>query len=1136
MSRNSTLFVDPKASLWVSAHAGAGKTRVLIDRVARLLIAGTPPEQILCLTFTKAAAAEMAQRLSQALGQLALSSNEALTHALVDLHVENPESEQLQQARRQFARALETPGGLKIQTIHAFCERLLGRFPIEAGIAPGFTILDERTASEMIREAQARMLCTLRDDADREALRVLARMGNDDRLTEIVRQLMVKRRELAGEGLTLRAEPDQLAHALGLMTGDTPQSLERAFLAQIPLADLKRAVWALAQGKRNDQSQAKQITAMIHAPGSERTFYLDQYLQTFLTDGGAERKRILTVDLAAAFPDVEKILALEQARALSYLKMQRAARTAEHSRAALRIGIRIIDIYEAQKRARSALDYDDLIEKSVELFRRNSADWVLYKLDHGLSHILVDEAQDTNPLQWRVITALSEEFFSGKGARSAVRTIFAVGDEKQSIYRFQGADPKIFGRMEEHFIRALEGAGRRLETPLLNETRRSSAAILRFVDTVFDDETLRLRLSARLQPLRHKVFREGQAGLVELWPLVRPDPSAPPAPWNVPLDYEGPASDKARLARLIADKIKHWLESKEHLASLGRAIRPGDIMVLFRKRDALVDELIRALKLRAIPVAGSDRLALTAHIAVMDLIALGHFALLPEDDLTLATVLKSPFFGLSEELLFGIAHDRPGSLWDALRVRAEPVCRDAVQRLSALIARAPRESPASFYAYVLGPFGGRRQILARLGADAEDPIEELLRAAYEFERDHPPVLQSFLHWLQSADSEIKRDMDQAHDEVRLLTVHGSKGLEANIVILPDTCTLPHARSESGFYLLSPREATTRIPVYSQRAAEDPELVTAAREAERNAADAEHLRLLYVALTRARDRLYICGHGSKDPPELSWYALARRAMAALGRPAGEIDGESVLRYDVAQSAAPDGERRRFEPAPAPSSLPGWAVSTARSEAPFWRALSPSALIAKGAPAGSASLRESVSLDKQRFKRGRLIHRLLEILPELDHTVREDHARRLVRQRRYELPEPDQDEIVAAVLRVLDEPAFAALFAAGSRAEVPVAGVLAALAGPIQLFGVIDRMAVTRDEVLIVDYKTNREPPSDLEAVPKSYIAQMAAYFHILSMIYPDRRIRGALLWTEGPQLMALPSSLLMDTWRETVSAS
>jgi ATP-dependent helicase/nuclease subunit A len=1127
MNGTAGILVDPKASLWVSAHAGSGKTRVLIDRVARLLLSGTPPDRILCLTFTKAAAAEMAMRLAQSLGTLTFAADTELTKRLGALGITEADPDLCARARTLFARALETPGGLKIQTIHAFCERLLGRFPIEAGIAPGFAVLDDRSSSELLARAQSLVLGDLAhrpSEAEQAQITLLAGLRSDFGLAQITRDLLALRRDRAGAGapLTGLSASRDLATALGVEDGETVLDVEAAFLAGLPREMLQKAIPLLERSGTSDVERAEVFAAML-AGEAGRSRLMERYRDLFITKDGAGRGNLCAKAVQTRDPTLEPALRTEQQRVLSYCAQVRAVRAASIGKATLSIGLRVLTRYDTPKAEQAQLDYDDLVLATAALFSRTSAAWVLFKLDGGIDHILVDEAQDTNPLQWRIIAALAEEFFAGKGARERTRTIFAVGDEKQSIYRFQGADPAIFERMGTHFADKLDAMGAELHTPLMNLTRRSTRPILRVVDEIFSDPMLAKGLTSAGTPPHHALARDGQGGLVELWPTEKPIDSEAPVPWNVPLDFVHPQSPRARLAAKIATVIADWLKTGERLAAHDRAITPGDIMILVRRRDSFVDELIRALKLRHIPVAGSDRLKLTEHLAVMDLMALGAFAIMPEDDYALACLLKSPCFGVSEEVLFALAHGRKGILLDALR---QTPMAETMDRIVTLGAQA---TPFSFYTECLGALGLRKKLVGRLGSDAEDPIDEFLRLALDYERLHPPRLQGFLHWLGAGEAEVKRDMDQGRDEVRVMTVHGAKGLEANIVFLPDTCAMPHQVHRPGFLNLAVPGTSRTAPLWCERSSEDPNAAAAARALEREAAESEHLRLLYVALTRARDRLYICGHeGKRGRLPTSWHALCEAALAKIGTQVTTACGEEGWRLDVPQTAAPDGRAANAQRDVRELGLPAHFLTSAPPEAPPGRPLSPSRLgnneAAEHAPSplgGDDAL--------ARFQRGRLIHKLLQFLPDRPASAWADLARKFLSQSRHKISDAAQADIADSVLRVMSDPVFAPLFAAGSRAEVPLAGRLALGGASRSIFGIVDRLTITRDRVLIIDYKTDRKPPPEIAAVPVAYRRQLAVYRALLGTLYPGHTVSCALLWTETPALMPFTASDLDATF-------
>jgi ATP-dependent helicase/nuclease subunit A len=1113
---------DPQVSSWASAHAGSGKTRVLTDRVLRLLLAGTRPGAILCITFTKAAAAEMAKRLHARMGEWAVVDDAELRGQLQDLLGRPVDDDELAPARRLFAGTIDAAGGLRIQTIHALCESLLKRFPLEAGVPPHFGVADEATAAELIDEARERLLGTAGGDgALAAALAFVVREVDELGFGKMMGELVQERRRLQAV-LAAHGGVDGAIAALRRAQGLAPEATEAGLLADFaaaaPAGELRRAAAALGRGSEADRKRAAAIAAWLDAP-DRAARVLDGWVELLLTQKGAPRAKLATKPVLDAEPAVADILAAEQQRLIALLESTRALRVAAATDAALRLGAALLGEYEREKAARALLDYDDLILKVRDLLQRPGvAPWVLYKLDGGLDHILVDEAQDTSPEQWQVIAALAEEFFAGSGARETARTVFAVGDEKQSIFSFQGADPDAFAGMRSHFERRVIEAGATWRPVPLELSFRSVPAVLDLVDAVFAAAEA---AEGVCEPgrLRHFADRRDEGGLVELWPPVTPEPAAPAEPWDAPLDYVAGHSPPAVLAQRIAATIKGWLDNGERLESLDRPIAPGDVMVLVRRRDAFFEEMVRALKTAGVPVAGADRMVLAEQIAVMDLVALGQFVLMPDDELTLATVLKSPLYGFDDDDLFALCWQRRQRLWHELLARADerPKWRFAADELSTLRAQADFVPPYEFYAGLLGARGGRRRMLARLGREAIDPLDEFLAIALAFERHHAPGLQGFLHWFAAGGAIIKRDLEQGRDEVRVLTVHGAKGLEAPVVFLPDTCGKPGAHHDPVLFW---SEAGRRpLLLWPVRADDGDALAGAARAKARAARDDEHRRLLYVALTRARDRLYVCGWQGKKRPAGSWYDLVAKAfdrLAGVQTVALPWEGTEGRRHVSPQRGAP--ERKPPTPEVTPLPLPAWASAAPPAEAAPARPLAPSR-VAEAEPPPQSPL--GPDDDAWRFARGRLIHRLLQSLPDLAPAERRAAAHRWLASPLHRLSEAAQAAIADEVMRVIEAPAFVAAFAPGSRAEVPIAGRV----GGQLVAGQIDRLAVTAERVLVVDFKSNRPPPRTVAEVSPAYLRQMALYRAALQGIFPDKSIDCALLWSDGPSLMPLPGERL-----------
>ncbi len=1109
---SDNLASDPSLSAWVAANAGAGKTYTLANRVARLLLADARPEKILCLTFTKAAAAEMQHRLFRQLGEWAMLPDDQLAKNIREI---GAEPNDLPKARRLFAQALETPGGLKVLTLHAFCQIVLARFPIEAGVSPGFDVLDDASARAQIAEARQIVLERAGDGETRlhDAVARLATEAGEARLNDILQAALGNDRRKMDrffEGLNGVPFEDAVWRAHGAERGtDAAQDFCGALRGEIELLRAVRG-WLHDGGKLDAEAGTKvaKILALDLAP--ESFALLRDWL---MTKDGAPRKKLAAKALADARPDLLAYLTDLQERFCRAEDRQRAARAAQLAEAALTLIDAMRREYAHAKARRAVLDYDDLIVKTLALLERgNAAQWVLYKLDNGIDHILIDEAQDTSPEQWAIVRKLTEEFFAGAGRdRKLARTVFAVGDEKQSIFSFQGADPTQFDINRNYFERLAAQAEQPFVDQPLVTSRRSAPEILQFVDQVFLGATARAGLTSRDQAITHLAHRAAAKGGIEFWTALAPGPAVAVDPY-LPVDAVQPDSPIVVLAQRIAGQIQTWLDSGATLPGHERPITPGDIMILLPRREPFGGEIIRQLKLRNIPVAGADRITLTEQIAVMDLMALGRFALQREDDLNLASLLRSPLCSVSEDDLFALCHERTGTVWQALREQKNQTRFEAAHIfLSEMLARADFAPPFEFYGHALTALDKKRDLVARLGPESTDAIEEFLSLALAYERMHTPSLEGFLDWLARGNTQIKRDMERGRNEVRVMTVHGAKGLEADIVILPDTTALPDPPSRKGHLLYG--ETGVLFPLAEGDA---PQSVKAAKRAEEDQTLREHRRLLYVALTRARDRLYVCGfENRRGVRDGSWYALARAAAEALGRP--------IIRHGEAGSAFGhvEDETRAAEAAAAPTArpLPGWMTRPAPPEQVSPRLIRPSDALDMPEQAPLSPL----AAGPGRFKRGNVVHALLARLPDVSAEERRALAIRYAMARGFDA------EAAAALadetLRLLDDPQFAPAFAPSSRAEVAFLAALPELGPGAQVNGRVDRLAVSATEVLILDFKTNRPPPAHEEDVSPIYLAQMALYRAAAAQIFPARRIVCGLVWTDGPSLMRLSDAIL-----------
>jgi ATP-dependent helicase/nuclease subunit A len=1140
---------DPSLSAFVTANAGSGKTKTLIDRVARLLLAGAKPETILCVTYTKAAASEMQRRLFDVLGEWSVLPDADLAEKLARLEDRPFADSELSTARSLFAQALETPGGLKIQTIHAFCEKLLRRFPLEAGVSPGFRVMDDSAAASVAGAAR-RMVAHMALSAGNDVADAYARLSValDFQSFQAMFADFEARRGLLKNFLD-REGGLEGALAWVWRAVDVPRDSDPEALGAEAMAGMDRSLWreaaeVLRLGTATDQKCGLQLATV--AGDIEAAF--DQALAIFFTEKGEGDgvKWIGKTSGLKAHEGLRVRLLAEQARLELARQRIRAATIAVDTGHVLTLANAYLAAYRIEKDYAGALDFADLIEKTCHLLRdRPAASWVLYKLDGGIDHILVDEAQDTAPDQWTIVDALTEEFFSGAGVRgeARVRDMFVVGDEKQSIYSFQGARPELLLKKFEFHRDRATGAGFKFERVDLLTSWRSTPQVLSFVDAVFSPPQLAAAIQPRpggvSEPVLHKPTRTDHTGCVDVWPLEVEAKGEEREAWDAPLDAEPEDSANRRLARKIAAEIGALIARGDAVydkdAKAWRPAHAGDVLILVRRRRALFEEILRALKHAGIPVAGADRLALSEHIVFDDLTALARFVLFPGDELTLAALLKSPFCGLDDDSLYALAHGRKDEgLWARLQRRAgeQADWAEACAFLTRALAEAGQQRPFEFYARLLGAKGAdgrsmRQRLLRRLGAEAEDALDEFLNQVLAAEGRGAHDLERLAAELASLDITVKREMEAERPEVRVMTAHGAKGLEAPIVFLPETTLTQTAR---GSPLMRVDHSSGEGFLWCSSGARDCEATARAREERGAREQAEAYRLLYVALTRARDRLVLCGRRSDRTDEAKlagWWGAVRDALAHAdiepGVRAVASEGLEFQRF----GEDPKVLGRAGAVATPATALPPWTAADPPAEA-FARYASPSDLGEDAHAPAASPLAAAGGLG--RFRRGDLIHRLLQILPDLAPGAWAEGAAALL-AREADLTDAQRAEMAAAALSVLEDPRFAEVFGPGSRAEVAIAGSAARLPAGLKISGRIDRLVILSTRVLVADFKTNRPSPDRIEDADPAYLRQMAIYAAVLADVFPGHAIEAALVWTDGPKLMPVPENLLAQSLAE-----
>ncbi|MCS0494868.1 double-strand break repair helicase AddA [Ancylobacter sp. MQZ15Z-1] len=1120
---------DPAISAWVSANAGSGKTHVLARRVIRLLMRGVAPSRILCLTYTKAAAANMANRVLGELRSWVTLDDAALDAAIMAADGGAPGPARRARARRLFALALETPGGLKIQTIHAFCGALLHAFPFEAGVPAGFGELEDATRMELLARVRAEVVLEAAgrpESALGQALALIAGEASDEGIGQMLA-------DLVDDPGALEASEADLAAAVGLERPLASREIERRIVDEATIA---RGAWiglgeALVIEGGNCARRGHALLAAARAPEDS---VADTYAGVFLKEDGSAYADMQfgKAEIRERYPQ----LLAERDRLAPLGAMLAAARAFERSRAALLLGREAARRYTGAKAARGVLDFADLIDAARRLLGSGASAWVHYKLDQGIDHVLLDEAQDTSPEQWEVIRPLVAEFFAGAGARDVppdpARSLFVVGDEKQSIFSFQGADPRRFDEVRRE-LAGLAAPGR-FEHVKLRHSFRSAPGILDAVDAVFTAPEVHHGLSAENVRPVHEPIRGALPALVEIWDTEQPEPRAGEDGWQRPLDAPPTDDPKGRLAAKIAAHIAARIGQGFPLTGREgtRPARPGDFLILVRRRDGLFEAIICELKRAGVAVAGADRLVVAEHIAVLDLMALADALLMREDELALASALKSPLFGFDDHDLMELAPGRTGLLEDALRARADekPKWRAAVERLDRLRPEAMRLRPFDFLARVLGRERGRAAMLARLGPEAADALDEVLALARAYENIEPASLPGFLAFLRRGEAQAKRDMEDGRDQVRVMTVHGAKGLEAPYVILADTTSGPSTRRPSG--LLRFERNGRRLALHLRAKTLDTPAMAEHRQRADEATKDEYRRLLYVALTRAESALVLCGaDGLKSRPEDCWYALVRGALEAeaVGRAATGFDG-TVLHWRP---------RAADEPAAA-GALPAPALATDDAE----RRLADALMRPVAGPPRTQPLRPSAPAlpvagsetggragEEAGRRRGELIHRLLAALGPIPPAQRAEAGRRFLAAASA-MTEAEREALLGEALGVLALPELAALFALEGRAEVPLVGTLD---DGTPVSGRIDRLRLDGGRVVIADFKTDRQVPRQPAAIPPAQLRQLGLYVRLLGKLFPDKEIAALLVYTAAP-LVLRPDAALLERAVESVTSA
>jgi len=1121
--RNQRLAAEPTSSAWVSANAGSGKTFILTRRVLRLLLAGAAPETILCLTYTKAAAAEMRHRLSHILAEWTRAGDEALDKALTDILDQRPDAALRNNARSLFARALETPGGLKISTIHAFCEAVLQRFPYEAGVPVNFSVIEDQPRAELITRARESVLAGgLRGKPEtQQAVAHLFEMMSDSQIETAIASALTAGRKLDGVLSNRQQAISALQAFLGLQAGQTKAAIEAEIInGMIVPFDRFADIFAIEQPKPEGnrfEDKLSRIDRFNPDPAELVGAYLNK-------DGSVPQRSFPRKAIRETAPALADQILTEAERLAELSQKLKAATLFSRTEALLAVLDAIVFEYEEHKRARSLLDFDDLIMRTAALFADTEASaWVRYKLDAGIDHVLVDESQDTNPEQWDVIDQLVQDYFAGEGAAQRPKTLFAVGDPKQSIYSFQGAEPRLFGEKGRNYALAANRAEKQWNDVRLRTSFRTLPGILSGVDCVCANPIISGALFAPEGDIAHESARHETGGLIEIWPMeAEPEVSRAEQGW--PLEpVENLANASRRVARKIAQTIRFWIDNNIALGTRGRPIRTDDILILVQARKSVFIETVRALKEAGIASPGADRLPVSTHIAVDDLLGLADILLNPDDDLMLAAILRSPLCEVSEDDLYELAANRPDgqSLWTALGRSSIETCIRAYGFLTELRSRLDFDRPYDFFASVLYRHGGLRAFHTRLGPEVDDVLGEFLDLALAHEQSDQPSLTGFIAAMRKSDITIKRELAERTGGVRIMTVHGAKGLEAPIVFLADATQGPGSVKDRTFF---DRHEGKPFMLYCGRSEDHTEKSASLKDAVNARNNAEYWRNLYVGMTRAEDVLIVAG---PKPPRgeigNSWYGAVKNALAPCGEEIA-IEGSEDILIRYPKGATPLQERLAVsETLVSVEQVETYQASVPPPAAPVIL-LSPSRHDGAVRPDSFATSGENALDPALARQRGTVLHALLQHLASVPEAKREAVAHSAA----FTLLGDETDlvgPLAREALAILNDSDLASIFGPNSRAEVSFSLAGTQNGMPARLSGRFDRLVVDHKKVLIVDYKSDASPPADRHAIPPAYIGQLALYRLAAQRLFPDRDIEAGILWTANRKLMLVDASEL-----------
>ncbi len=1061
---------DPNISVWTMASAGTGKTKVLIDRLMKLLVRGANPQKILCLTFTKAAANEIKLRINQEIERWSKSDDDELQLMLKNLFGFDPKKQFLSKAKNLLPELFKSPEPIKICTIHAFCQYVLKKFPIEAGISPTFKIIDELLMHQVLEKLKKELFF---EKSCKNAIKYFAQNFHETTIDEILHEI------ISGKFLSLtdsfsdaQTYKGYLSQKIGIPMNNT-EDIVQSYVLNIPI---KEQI-SLKSENSKDAEIINSINAYLSLSLKEKIRRWRNLNAIFLNTDQNKRVSILSKKTKDQNPHLAELLKEWQINFANLIK-EIANNTALNASCYLyEIAESLLAKYQSFKVQNEYLDYEDLVFFTNKLLSKSiDKDWVLYKLDGGIDHILVDEAQDTSASQWHVIQNLISDFFSGQ-SRQDDRTIFVVGDEKQSIYSFQGADIKALQNTKYLISSGMKNANKDYKNVQLTNCYRSTQVVVDFIQKSLNQS------SANFKVPDVKSMRPTSLGRVELWPMLPQLGQKKGAFWPAPTQIHTHEATKVQVSRIIASYVKNLLSKKIILPSTKAAIKESDITILVQRRNAFTDLLIDSLRKEGLSVCGLDRIKLQSNLSILDVIAIAKFVLLPSDNLNCAIVLKSPLFNLKENELHEIVFGK--TIWNNLCSSTNPVHKEIFSKMQDILKLYADYSVSDFFFLLLDCLGLRTLLLEANCKSDDQVIDEFLQVTKRFESEIGGNLYNFVDWFENNELQVKRD-PLSEGGIKIMTVHAAKGLESSVVILPNAISLNINENricwiEDDCVLFLPRDKS--------------DLITSYKALEEEKSYQEYLRLMYVALSRCKDYLIICSDSShKEAHKSSWYSIASNAIMQLGVSIkSELLEQLGLKGNIWVLQSQDFEIcKKNEELLAPKTKESLITQK-------WSQGSPSATALSQIASPPLEEEDSAALY------GSIVHKLLEEsangeLPQeiFNHPLL------------FRLSLEERTKTISRLKNLFSTDFWQGLFNDKVYTEVPFFDHK----NDQSFVGRIDLLAVSEFEVRIVDYKTDAFVPKSEKDIPTKYLEQMHRYKTAISKIYPNQKISAFILWFEN----------------------